>query len=309
MFNVNHKTVVISGASQGLGYQLANKLHAQGANTILLARSSCKLSTLADKLNSEKIHPDQFSTPYPIDLSISSQVVQFGEYLTVNEIHIDIVICCAGSSIPKLFTDLSLSELDSGIDINYKTCIYLLHTLIPHLKSSPATSGKHIVILSSSVAFYSFIGYSQYAPLKSALKSLSDSLRHELKPFNIKVSTVFPGNFASEGYHEENLSKPLITSEIEGSSTPISVDSCCDIILKQLDSGTTYIHTDFIGYLLNCFSLGFQPRNYWFVQIFFAFFGACFARLVDMYHEYLIQKWFNDQNNDQIHAHHLDKND
>lgn len=300
-FNVNRKTVVISGASQGLGRQLAITLHARGANTILLARSAAKLSSLAEKLNNDKIHNDQFATPYPIDLSVSAQVIKFGEYLTTNSIPIDIVVCCAGSSIPKLFTDLSIAELDSGIDINYKTCLYILHTLIPHLKSSsPPTATKHIVILSSSVAFYSFIGYSQYAPLKSALKSLSDSLRHELKPFNIKVSTVFPGNFASEGYQEENLSKPTITAQIEGSSTPISVESCCDIILNQLNNGTTYVHTDFIGYVLNCFSLGFAPRNWWLLQIPLALVGACFARLVDIYHEHLIAKWFNDEHHDRV---------
>lgn len=291
-FEVNGKTVIISGASQGLGYCLANKLHLQGANLIILARSKDKLDTLSKEHESNKINEEQFTIAYNIDLSNSEQVMQLKDFLVEKSIQPDILFCCAGSSIPKLFTDLSIKELDNGININYKTCLYLLHAIVP-LMISNKSKQKHIVILSSSVAFYSFIGYSQYAPLKCALKSLGDSLRHELKPYGIKVSTVYPGNFASEGYNEENLTKLSITSEIEGSSKPITVEECSDIILNQLGKGTTYIHTDFIGWVLNCFSLGFNPRSWWLLQILFALIGAIFARLIDIYHESLISQWYS----------------
>jgi short-subunit dehydrogenase len=291
-FEVYNRTVVISGASQGLGHAMSKRLHKMGANLILLARSKDKLDSLSNELNKNKLHPDQFTISYAIDLSDSDKVLEFGQFLQMKLIDVDILICCAGSSIPKLFTDLTINELDNGININYKTCLYLLHTLIPMMKKNKESKEKHIVLLSSTVAFYSFIGYSQYAPLKSAIKSLGDSLRQELKPFDIKVSTVFPGNFASEGYAEENLTKPSITAEIEGSSKPITVDQCVDIIISRLSNNTTYIHTDFIGWVLNCFSLGFGPRNWWPVQILFAIIGAIFARIVDIYHEYLIKKWF-----------------
>lgn len=290
-FKVDKSTVVISGASQGLGRVMADKLHGLGANIIVLARSRDKLEEISQIHNNNKLYKTQFTKSYPIDLSNTSAVVEFGNWLEREKIGVDSVICCAGSSIPKLFTDLSLAEIDSGIDINYKTCIYLLHVLVPFVKESKYES-KHVVILSSSVAFYSFIGYSQYAPLKSALKSLGDTLRNELKPFGIKVSTVFPGNFASEGYADENLTKPSITAEIEGASVAIAVDECADRIIKGLNNGTTYIHTDFIGWVLNCFSLGFSPRSWFPFQVIFALFGALFARLIDMYHEYLIKKWF-----------------
>lgn len=295
-FEVFNKIVVVSGASQGLGRSLADKLHDRGASLVLLARSKDKLDEIATRHENDKRHHDQFSIAYPIDLADAQQVLQFRDFLRKEVIDPDIVFCCAGSSVPKLFTDLSLEELDAGIDINYKTCLYLLHALVPGmvLDADPhdRANRKHIVILSSSVAFYSFIGYSQYSPMKTALKALGDSLRQELKPLGIKVTTVFPGNFASEGYAEENLTKPSITAEVEGSSKPISVDECSDILLKELDAGTTYIHTDFIGWVLNCFSLGFGPRSWWPFQIVLALVGALFARLIDLYHESLIAKWY-----------------
>lgn len=291
-FEVYNRTVILSGASQGLGHEFANKLHELGANLIILARSKDKLENMSQAHNNDKKHADQFTIAYPIDLSKYEQVARFGEFLIKETIDPEIVICCAGSSIPKIFTDLSVEEIDKGIDINYKTCIYLLHVVVPMMKKNKEAEEKHIVVLSSTVAFYSFIGYSQYAPLKSALKALSDSLRQELAPFNIKVSTVFPGNFASEGYIEENLTKPSITSDIEGSSKPISVKECVDIILDGLRGNTTYIHTDFIGWVLNCFSLGFGPRSWWPLQILLALVGALFARVIDIYHQHLINNWF-----------------
>lgn len=299
-FDVYNKIVVISGASQGLGYSLANKLHKRGANLILLARSEDKLEKLSKEHENNKIHYEQFTIPYKIDLSNFNEVEKFKNFLIKEVIDIDIIICCAGSSIPKLFTDLSIDELNNGIDINYKTCIYLLHSLIPMMildsNNNDNNDNRHIILLSSSVAFYSFIGYSQYAPLKCAIKSLGDSLRQELKPYKIKVSTIFPGNFSSEGFIEENLTKPSITKEIEGSSKPITVDECSEIILNNLSNGTTYIHTDFIGWILNSFSLGFGPRNWWPLQFIFSIIGALFARLIDIYHEYLINKWYIDNN-------------
>lgn len=297
-FEVFNRIVVVSGASQGLGRSLADKLHARGANLVVLARSKDRLEQLAAQHEQDKRHADQFTLAYAVDLSDAGQVEQLRGFLRKEMIDPDVVFCCAGSSVPKLFGDLSLAELDAGIDINYKTCLYLLHALVPAmvLDADPRDAGtdreKHVVILSSSVAFYSFIGYSQYAPLKAALKALGDSLRHELKYHGIRVTTVFPGNFASEGYAEENLTKPSITADVEGSSKPISVDDCADIVLRQLHAGTTYIHTDLIGWVLNCFSLGFGPRSWWPLQVLLALFGALFARLIDLYHESLIAKWY-----------------
>lgn len=291
-FDVFGKTVIISGASQGLGLELATKIHKLGGNIILLARSEDKLKKIIDSFNKQegKLN-DQFNYYYNVDLSKSEQVEKFQQWLTNKKLIPDIIICCAGSATPKMFTDLTIDELDKGIDLNYKTCLYLLHYMIPLMVKERKDYKRNIVIVSSSVAFYSFAGYSQYAPLKSSLKSLGDSIRQELKYYDIKVNTIFPGNFASEGYHEENLTKPEVTANIEGSSKPISVDECSNIIIKSLKNGDIYIHTDWTGWMLNSFSLGFGPRSNWYlipVEIVVGIIGLVFARLVDLHHERLV---------------------
>lgn len=298
------KTVVVSGASQGLGRQLADDLHTLGANVLVLARSGGKLQSIADSHKDTAISSDQWTKTYAIDLADKNAYPAFKEWIKTEEITPDVLICCAGSSVPKLFNDLSLTELESGIDINYKTCAYLIHTLSPLMKS-PSSDRRHIVIVSSAVAFYQFIGYSQYSPMKMALRGLGDSLSHELNPFNIDVHTVFPGNFDSEGYKEENLTKPSITSEIEGGSYPITVEECSQIVLNCLGfngskwrwilwpNGQRYVFTDLLSWVMFTFTMGFSPRDFYGVEVIIGLIGLLFARFIDMFHEYLIRKWFN----------------
>lgn len=73
-FEVFNRIVVVSGASQGLGRSLADKLHDRGANLVLLARSKDKLNELAAQHEQDKRHADQFTIAYAIDLSDATQV-------------------------------------------------------------------------------------------------------------------------------------------------------------------------------------------------------------------------------------------
>ena len=84
--------------------------------------------------------------------------------------------------------------------------------------------------------------------MKSAIESLSIILRQELSPYNYRVTCVFPGNFQSEGFEEEQKTKPDITKKIEGPSNPIPGDECARLIIDQLDKGYDSITTDFIGW-------------------------------------------------------------
>ncbi|GMM28289.1 3-dehydrosphinganine reductase [Martiniozyma asiatica (nom. inval.)] len=308
------KLFIISGASQGLGLSIANKVHDKGANVIILARSADKLKLIVESHKKDKKRPNQFTISYPIDLTKENEIVIFKEWLIENEYIPDNIICCAGSSIPKLFSDLTLEELRQGLNLNYLTAAYLLHSTLPIMEKSFKNDkiNRKAIIISSSVAFYPFIGYSQYNPSKAALKSLADTLQHEFGNRGINIHTVYPGNFDSPGYKEENLTKPEITKEIEGGSIAISVDTCAEIILNDIftngfkkffwPNGKRYIFTDLLGWLMFTFSMGFSARDFFGIEILFAIIGSIIARFIDIWHVYLIGKWFakkerNDKSN------------
>lgn len=272
------KSALIVGASQGVGADIALRLYEQECTVILVARTESKLKQqvarivqrAGEKTNSRGEPSIEY---YVCDAADYDQCWEMWNKLMIRDIDPDFIFCCAGSSIPKLFGDLTGKELANGININYNTAVNTIHAghktmLAKHDKLRPEQFKlRHLVLFSSTVASYPFIGYAQYAPSKAAISSLSIILRQELGPFNYRVSCVFPGNFESEGYAEEQLTKPEITKTIEGASKPIPSLECCDMVLDRLSKGYDSIYTDFIGWVLASLVLGVNPRCWGLFQV------------------------------------------
>lgn len=279
-FQPQGQTALIIGASQGVGADLALKLYQQDCSVILVARTESKLRSQVDLIKESITPNDKKVTASYITCDVSNyqDCQNLWHEITINRKQDpDSIFCCAGLSVPKLFEDLTSDDINNGIDINYKTAINICHTnfkqikkLNPLLKHNEYKS-RHIIFFSSVVSFYPFIGYSQYAPLKSAITSLSIILRQELGPYNYRISTIFPGNFQSEGFDEEQKTKPDITKTIEGPSSPIPTSDCAELIIDRLSKGYDSITTDFVGWLLGCSVLGVLPRSWSVFQIIVSF--------------------------------------
>lgn len=276
-FEVKGRKVLITGGSQGLGAELALKCVERGANVTILARTKTKLIETVKRIESKKIDKDQLVDYRAVDLSDYEATA-----VALKDINADVVFFCAGASIPKIFTDLTPTELKQGIDINLKTSINVSHIIMKQMIQEKKLYNRHFIYCSSILAIYPFIGYGQYAPSKAGIRALSDILRQEGAPFGIKVHTIFAGNFKSEGFDKEELTKPEITRQIEGPSDAISVDKCSSIILKYLDQGYEIIFTDFIGWFLYGGMLGFSPTVFWIVQPFLAFLIALISPIYRM---------------------------
>ncbi|GME80797.1 unnamed protein product [Ambrosiozyma monospora] len=223
-FPVKDKLVLVTGASQGLGYALSQKLYEQGASVILIARNKTKLSSNVDQIinSTPNASSSQFVEYISADLTIYEENIKILNYLKSKDYHPDILFCLAGSSHPGFFMELTPDELSQGIDINYKTALYFIHALSKYFVHSKTKSQKHIVLCSSTVAFYQFTGYIQYSPMKTAIKALGDTLRQELKPYGVKVSTLFPGNFARKAHRR----KPYKTSNYPVHRRRIPANHC-----------------------------------------------------------------------------------
>ena len=171
---------------------------------------------------------------------------------TIHPADPDILFCCAGSSIPKLFQDLTKVDIELGIDINYKTVINVVHTGFKHALSNntdnlePHNFKREASYCSAQSSAFSLYRLLAICPMKSAIESLSIILRQEL--FHTTIVTCVFLNFQSEGFEEEQKTKPDITKKIEGPSNPIPGDECARLIIDQLDKGYDSITTDFIGW-------------------------------------------------------------
>ncbi|KAK9458397.1 hypothetical protein V1511DRAFT_492520 [Dipodascopsis uninucleata] len=287
--NVENKLVVISGASQGLGKSLAILAFSKGADVVLIARTESKLVDAVKDVEKLRTNETQTVEYVAADLSDATEARRAINFLRRVP---DVLMCCAGSSIPKLFTDLSAEELSAGVSNNYLSALYLAHAGMKAMTSVPNPDyTRHIVLFSSVLHFYSFIGYAQYAPAKSALRSLGDCIRQEGIPYNIKVAVVFAGNFESEGFYEENKTKPEITRKIEGPSKPISSEAVAAIVFKALNNGQQMITTDLIGLVLSSSMLSGSPRIS-IAQFFFGFLMLLFAPIIEMFVENDIKNFF-----------------
>jgi short-subunit dehydrogenase len=275
-FPVSGKLAVIIGASQGVGADLAAKLYEKDCSVILVARTESKLRAQVDRIETAIGIKENVKVSYlTCDVSNYQACQKLWHDIMVEQNQDpDIIMCCAGSSIPKLFQDLTEYDISSGITTNYNTAINVVHTgfkQILDIKPGLKQKHRHVVFFASVVSFFPFIGYAQYAPLKAAIQSLSLILRQELGPYNFRVSCIFPGNFQSEGFEEEQKTKPEITKTIEGPSSPIPGPECADIIIDQLGKGYDTITTDFVGWVLGCSVLGVLPRNWSLFQIIVSF--------------------------------------
>ncbi|KAK6453814.1 3-ketosphinganine reductase [Scheffersomyces xylosifermentans] len=273
-FKPNGKTALVVGASQGLGVEIALKLYQQNCTVILVARTAPRLQQQVKRIQNTVGETNGATASYiACDVSDYNNCVKLWDEIVQRNQDPDFIFCCAGSSIPKLFNDLSGEEISSGVTVNYNTAVNVVHTGFKQvLAANPELPIKqykkrHIILFSSVVSFFPFIGYAQYAPMKAAIQSLSLILRQELGPYNYRVSCVFPGNFQSEGYTEEQKTKPEITKTIEGPSVAIGGDECAEIVLDKLSKGYDTVTTDFVGWLLGSSVLGTLPRCWGFFQV------------------------------------------
>lgn len=306
-FQPQGKVFLIIGASQGVGADLALRLYEKGGIVILVARTESKLKEQVNRI--VKIAGEQTNSKgeknieyYVCDVANYDSCHQMWSHLIHSRnMDPDFIFCCAGTSVPKLFADLTGKELANGVNINYMTALNTVHAgfksvVEKHKDLKPQEFKKrHIILFSSVLASYSFTGYAQYAPMKAALVSLSNLLRQEMGAFNYRVTCVYPGNFESEGYFEEEKTKPAITKKIEGASKPISSLHCCDIILDQLSKGYDSIYTDFIGWVLGCSSLNVNPRNWGLFQVIVAFIFLIIAPVAESIVSLDVKKFFQEK--------------
>lgn len=128
----------------------------------------------------------------------------------------DIVVLCAGKASPGLLIDTPNSVYREMINLNYLGSVFTVKAALP--KMIERKQGGRLVFVSSAAALTSFVGYSQYCPSKWAVRSFADSLRNELKLYDIEVTQFYPSNMDTEGFEIEERTKPAPTKEIEGTA-------------------------------------------------------------------------------------------
>lgn len=287
---MDKQLVVISGASQGLGASIAKELVKEGANVVIVSRTEKKLQAKVAELKKMAKYGERQRISYiAADVSDAEDCKRvFKEIADVP----DIVLCCAGNAHPGLFVDIETEVLEQNLKNVYCTSLYFSHAGMKAMIKGDISKKRHLVFCSSVLAVFPFIGYAGYGPAKAATRALADILRQECIPYNIRVTNILPGNMDTEGFAEEEKTKPEITRIIEGSSKPLDPDQVAIQVIKDLNKGRQMIYTDFIGWVLSANMLGVSPRTLGFFQALLAVFFAFFGGIVNWTIENDIRKYF-----------------
>ena len=224
------KTVVVTGASGGMGAGIAATLiKKHGCTVIGIARSEPKMLKFIDELG--PTYASQFSYKL-FDVSIKENWENFAQELQDNDTKIDILINNAGI-LPKFkrFDRYSYDEIEKAMNINFYSCIYSTKTLLPMLLESP-TPG--VINIDSSAALMTLAGTSMYSASKAALKGFTEALRVEFQG-KMYVSLVCPG-FTTPAIFRDQRTE----SNSKGQKVMDMISTDCDLMVKMIMKGIEF---------------------------------------------------------------------
>jgi NADP-dependent 3-hydroxy acid dehydrogenase YdfG len=189
--NIAEKVIFITGASSGLGEASARLLVSEGAKVVLGARRRDRIQALAHELANGGGKVIAVTT----DVSDRAQVKQLVDRAVQTYGRIDVMINNAGLMPQALLEKLQIDEWDRMIDVNVKGVLYGIAAALPYMKEQKA---GHIINVSSVAGHKVGPGFAVYAATKHAVRALSEGLRQEVKPYNIRTTVISPGAVATE---------------------------------------------------------------------------------------------------------------
>ena len=180
-----NKVVVITGASSGIGKQVAIEFGQLGANVVLVGRKK-------DKLKQTEIELKQFSTTTMIcqcDVSKKDQVEIMTKMVLNKFGSIDILVNNAGFAIYGSVSDLSIDDIELQMQTNYLGMVYCVKKFLPSMLQQKS---GHIVNVASVAASFGLPGIAPYCASKFAMLGFSEGLKHELKNSGVDITVVSP---------------------------------------------------------------------------------------------------------------------
>jgi len=212
--NIKGKVVVITGASSGLGEATARLLSAEGATVVLGARRVERLKSLADELTANGGKALAVAT----DVTHYDQVKRLVDAAVQKYGRIDVMINNAGLMPSSPLERLKIDDWDRAIDVNIKGVLYGIAAALPYMKQQKA---GHIINVSSVAGHKVTPNGAVYCATKHAVRVISEALRTEVKPYNIRTTIISPGAVATE--LPDSITEPDIAERVHKFYTDVAI--------------------------------------------------------------------------------------
>ncbi len=190
------KIAFITGASSGIGAALARELAKRGADVAITARRIERLEKLAEEIR----EMGRRAVPIRCDVTVDGDLEKAVEKVHAELGTIDISIANAGFGVAAPLEKLTLEDYRRQFETNVFGVLRTIYATLPDLKEKKG----NLVLMGSVAGHISVPGASPYSMSKFAIRALSDSLYHELRPKGVAVTLISPGYVVSEIHQVDN---------------------------------------------------------------------------------------------------------
>ena len=188
---IENKVVVITGASSGLGEATARYLAERGAAVVLGARRAERLQALVDEITRAGGKASAVVT----DVTDPLQVQALVDAAVDTHGRVDVILNNAGVMPHSPLERRKIDDWNRAIDINIKGVLYGIAAALPHMQRQRA---GHIINVSSVAGHKVGKNNAVYAATKTAVRVITEGLRQEVKPWNLRTTIISPGAVATE---------------------------------------------------------------------------------------------------------------
>ncbi len=230
------KNIIITGASRGFGYAIAEIFAENGNDLLLTSMNESRLSKALAELQNK--YPGITIKAKPFDLSKKEQALAFGEWCLKNGSP-DVLVNNAGSFAGSNVHNEEDGALEEMIETNLYSAYHLTRKIVPVMIEKKS---GHIFNMSSIAGLKAYPNGGSYSISKFALRGFSINLRDELKPYNIKVTTVFPGaaytdSWAASGIERKRFMEASDIAKMVYAASQLSLSACVEEIILRPQLG------------------------------------------------------------------------
>jgi short-subunit dehydrogenase len=226
---------IVTGATQGIGKAIAEKLLSEGFSVAICARNEGDLKRLEHAWNEK--YPSGSILTYAADLGNREEVKAFAATVLSNFPQIDVLVNNAGTYSPGSLAEEPEGQLEAIMAVNLFSAYHVTRAILPSMKKQKK---GHIFNMCSVASLKAYPNGGAYSISKYALLGFSDNLRYELMQDNIKVTSICPGatytrSWASTGLSEDRFMKSEDIADILWASYNLSTGANMEtIVLRPL---------------------------------------------------------------------------
>ena len=228
--------IVITGASKGIGYAIAEIFAANGHHLVLTSKTPAALETAVAALSKE--FPAVQIESMPADLSLQKEVTAFANWC-LEKTEPTILINNAGYFLPGKLQDEAAGQLQDQLNTNLFSSYHLTRALLPSMLTRKS---GHIFNICSIASLDAYEHGGAYSISKFALLGFSKNLRLELKDKGIKVTAVFPGavftnSWAGSGVDPKRIMESSDIAKMIYAATQLSAQAVVEDIVMRPQLG------------------------------------------------------------------------